>query len=130
MDSIRVNSGVKVIEVNDKGETISLPLSDDSFVKGFFDLLNEIKDKATAISEKKGDVLDTLDDIVAFDKDVRDKIDALIGENTCAKVFGAEGAKKLLVHAESIKAAGAKYCDCPACAACEKILAHKDELIG
>ena len=25
---------------------------------------------------------------------------------------------------------GAKYCDCPACAACEKILAHKDELIG
>ena len=44
MDSIRVNSGVKVIEVNDKGETISLPLSDDSFVKGFFDLLNEIKD--------------------------------------------------------------------------------------
>ena len=73
MDSIRVNSGVKVIEVNDKGETISLPLSDDSFVKGFFDLLNEIKDKATAISEKKGDVLDTLDDIVAFDKDVRGK---------------------------------------------------------
>ena len=79
MDSIRVNSGVKVIEVNDKGETISLPLSDDSFVKG----------KATAISEKKGDVLDTLDDIVAFDKDVKEKIDALIGENTCAKVFGA-----------------------------------------
>ena len=36
MDSIRVNSGVKVIEVNDKGETISLPLSDDSFVKGYF----------------------------------------------------------------------------------------------
>lgn len=89
MDSIRVNSGVKVIEVNDKGETISLPLSDDSFVKGFFDLLNEIKEKATAISEKKCDVLDTLDDIVAFDKDVKDKIDALIGENTCAKVFGA-----------------------------------------
>ena len=42
----------------------------------------------------------------------------------------SEQAKKLLVHAESIKAAGAKYCDCPACAACEKILAHKDELIG
>ncbi len=89
MDSIRVNSGVKVIEVNDKGETISLPLSDDSFIKGFFDLVNEIKDKATAIAKKKGDVLDTLDDIVAFDKDVQSKIDALMGENTCAKVFGA-----------------------------------------
>ena len=59
-----------------------------------------------------------------------DGLIAFAGSNMGAKVFGAEGAKKLLVHAESIKAAGAKYCDCPACAACEKILAHKDELIG
>ena len=28
----------------------------------------------------------------------------------------------------NIKAAGAKYCDCPACAACEAILARKEEL--
>nr|DAF23603.1 MAG TPA: hypothetical protein [Caudoviricetes sp.] len=88
MESIRVNSGVKVIEVNDKGETISLPLSDDSFIKGFFGLLNETKDKAAAISEKNGDVLETLDAVVEFDKDVRDKIDVLMGENTCKKVFG------------------------------------------
>ena len=59
-----------------------------------------------------------------------DGLIAFAGSDMGAKVFGAEGAKKLLVHAESIKAAGAKYCDCPACAACEKILAHKDELIG
>ena len=88
MESIRVNSGVKVIEVNDKGETISLPLSDDSFIKGFFGLLNETKDKAAAISEKNGDVLETLDAVVEFDKVVRDKIDVLMGENTCEKVFG------------------------------------------
>nr|DAQ18420.1 MAG TPA: tail assembly chaperone [Caudoviricetes sp.]DAV48296.1 MAG TPA: hypothetical protein [Caudoviricetes sp.] len=88
MESIRVNSGVKVIEVNDKGETISLPLSDDSFIKGFFGLLNETKDKAAAISEKNGDVLETLDAVVEFDKVVRDKIDVLMGENTCKKVFG------------------------------------------
>lgn len=88
MESIRVNSGVKVIEVNDKGETISLPLSDDSFIKGFFGLLNETKDKAAAISEKNGDVLETLDAVVEFDKVVRDKIDVLMGENTCQKVFG------------------------------------------
>ena len=47
-----------------------------------------------------------------------------------AKVFGAEKAKEVFAHAEAIKAAGAKYCDCPACAACEAILSHKDELIG
>ena len=47
-----------------------------------------------------------------------------------AKVFGEEKAKEVLAHAEAIKAAGAKYCDCPACAACEAILKHKEELIG
>ena len=31
---------------------------------------------------------------------------------------------------EEIKAAGAKYCDCPACAACEAILAKKDEILA
>ena len=65
------------------------------------------------------------EDIVSIDGLI-----AFAGSDMGAKVFGAEKAKKLLVHAESIKAAGAKYCDCPACAACEKILAHKDELIG
>ena len=47
-----------------------------------------------------------------------------------AKVFGEAKAKEVLAHAKAIKAAGAKYCDCPACAACEAILKHKEELIG
>ena len=74
MDSIRINNGVKVIEVNDAGDTIRLPLSDDSFVKGFYGLLN--------------DIAETIDDVVKFDEEVRDKTDALIGEDTCKKVFG------------------------------------------
>ena len=60
-------------------------------------------------------------------------IDGLIGfaaSDMGAKVFGEEKAKEVLAHAEAIKAAGAKYCDCPACAACEAILKHKEELIG
>ena len=32
-------------------------------------------------------------------------------------------------HARQIKAEGAKYCDCPACAAVEAILAKKEELL-
>lgn len=58
-------------------------------------------------------------------------IDGLIsfaGSEAGEKVFGAEMAKNVLAHAEEIKAKGAKYCDCPACAACEKILAKKAEL--
>ena len=46
-----------------------------------------------------------------------------------AQVFGADGAKKILAHAEEIKAAGAKYCDCPACAACEALLNKKSEIL-
>lgn len=46
-----------------------------------------------------------------------------------AKVFGADGAKNILMHAKERKAAGEKYCDCPACAACEVLLAKKDEIL-
>ena len=39
-----------------------------------------------------------------------------------AKVFGADGVKNVLIHAKERKEAGEKYCDCPACAACEALL--------
>ena len=35
------------------------------------------------------------------------------------KIFGAEKAKALAAHARDRMAKGAKWCDCPACAACE-----------
>ena len=55
-------------------------------------------------------------------------IDGLIA---FAKVFGgAENAKGVAEHGREIKAAGAKYCDCPACAAVEAILSKKEELLG
>ena len=43
-----------------------------------------------------------------------------------ASVFGADNAKNIAAHAREIKAAGAKYCDCPACAAVEAILEKKE----
>ena len=53
-------------------------------------------------------------------------IDGLIGfaeSDAGAQVFGAD-------HARVIKAAGAKYCDCPACAAVEAILNKKESILG
>lgn len=47
-----------------------------------------------------------------------------------AEVFGAEAAKDVAAHARQIKAAGAVYCDCPACAAVEAILEKKDMLLA
>lgn len=45
------------------------------------------------------------------------------------KVFGADGVKNVLIHAKERKEAGEKYCDCPACAACEALLNKKDEIL-
>lgn len=46
-----------------------------------------------------------------------------------ARIFGAEMAKNVAAHGREIKAAGAKYCDCPACNAAAAILEKKDELL-
>jgi len=59
-------------------------------------------------------------------------IDGLIGfagSPAGAKIFGADGAKKVLAHAQDIKAKGGKFCDCPACTACAAILSKKAELL-
>lgn len=68
------------------------------------------------IAELEADIV-TVDGLIAF-----------AGSEAGAQVFGAEKAGEILAHAEEIKAAGAKYCDCPACAACEAILSKKEEL--
>lgn len=59
-------------------------------------------------------------------------IDNLIGfaeSDGGAQYFGADIAKNIAAHAKEIKAAGARFCDCPACAACEAILREKDALL-
>lgn len=59
-------------------------------------------------------------------------IDGLIGfaeSEQGAQVFGADTAKSIAAHGKEIQAAGAKYCDCPACAAVEAILKKKEQLL-
>lgn len=56
-------------------------------------------------------------------------IDNLIdfaGSDAGVKYFGEDTAKGIAAHAKEIKASGAKYCDCPACAAAEAILSKKE----
>lgn len=69
------------------------------------------------IAELEADIM-PIDGLIAF-----------AGSEAGVKVFGAELAKNILAHAEEIKAAGAAYCDCPACAACKAILEHKEEML-
>ena len=51
-------------------------------------------------------------------------IDTLIGfagSDAGVQCFGAEAAGNIAEHAREIKAAGAKFCDCPACAVVAEI---------
>lgn len=59
-----------------------------------------------------------------------DMLIELAGSETGVKIFGEEKAKAIASHGVKIKAEGAKYCDCPACAAVEAILSKKEELLG
>ncbi len=45
-----------------------------------------------------------------------------------ANIFGAEQAKAMHAHMVEVKAAGGKYCDCPACVAALKIIENADQL--
>lgn len=59
-------------------------------------------------------------------------IDQLIGfaeSDKGMQYFGEDTAKGIAAHAKDIKAGGAKYCDCPACAVVEKILEKKDAIL-
>lgn len=69
------------------------------------------------IAELEADIM-PIDGLIAF-----------AGSEAGVIVFGAELAKNILAHAKKIKAAGAAYCDCPACAACKAILDKKAELL-
>lgn len=78
---------------------------------------NEPQETEKYIAELEEDIM-PIDTLIAFAQ-----------SEGGAKVFGAEKAKEVAAHAKEIKAAGAKYCDCPACAAVEAILSKKAEML-
>ena len=98
----------------------------------------ELMSASTCSSEAKAAAQAWLD-AVGTDREAEEleadimPIDGLIGfaeSEHGAQVFGADKALEVAAHAREIKAAGAKYCDCPACAAVEAILDKKDILLG
>lgn len=89
--------------------------------KAWLDAIGTEKEKECAkalIQELEEDIM-PIDQLIAF-----------AGSEAGAQVFGKETAQKVEAHAREIKAAGAKYCDCPACAAAAAILEHKEELLA
>ena len=79
---------------------------------------NEAQETEKYLAELEADIM-PIDNLIAFAE-----------SEGGAKVFGEEKTKEVAAHAKEIKAAGAKYCDCPACAAVEAILSKKDDMLN
>ena len=103
MAGIRVNTGVKRIEVNDDGDYITLSLSDNDFLNRFFALYensqkmaNEFSSSEAQIREKyQGDaetIYSCLREVLSIyteaGKNMMSEVDNLFGAGTCQKVFG------------------------------------------
>ena len=89
-------------------------------VQVYFDALGTDKEKVAAqnlIAEIEGNIT-TIDNLVAFAHSDRAK-----------EIFG-EGQKGFAAHADELKASGAKYCDCGACAPAVEVLSNKEILLG
>ena len=102
---------------------------------GAFSCSQETKDAANAWLQAVGtdhEAEETKKYIAELEEDVM-PIDQLIGfaeSEMGAEVFGEEKTKEVAAHAKKIKAEGAKFCDCPACAAAEAILQKKAEILA
>lgn len=77
----------------------------------------EAEEARKLLAELEEDII-PIDGLIAF-------ADSEAGEN----VFGKEKAGQVAAHAREIKAAGAKYCDCAACAAVAEILDKKEAIL-
>ena len=66
---------------------------------------NEAAATAALIAELREDIA-PIDGAIAF-----------FASDMCKQLFGEEKAAAMLKHGQEIKAAGAKYCDCPGCTA-------------
>ena len=86
--SLRIDNGVRIIEVNDDGDTINLNLGDSEFQKKGTEIYNALTEKIKimeAITEETDENLQKIEDIR---KSMVKSIDDWIGKDTCKKVFG------------------------------------------
>ena len=99
--SLRVNNGVKRIEVNDQGECIEISANDANFYDRFAEMLrwlNAEEDKISAFEKEQAEkygsenttdrLLDEVKRVTTLYKECAERIDMIFGKDTCRKVFG------------------------------------------
>ena len=88
--SLRVNSGIK-IEVNDAGEYIVAYVSDQNFVKKFYDLVEKMNQTADYMGSGEVEQMDIEKKLqLSMDKakEIVVEIDHVFGEKASEKIFG------------------------------------------
>lgn len=100
MAGIRVNTGVKRIEVNDNGDYITLNFWDASFADRFFEMVDRVQEKTNAAASKAKEIEESTEDgseariraeaklFREVHQDVSAEVDGFFGPDTCKKVFG------------------------------------------
>lgn len=102
MAGIRVNTGVKRIEVNDNGDYITINLNDNDFMDRFFAAYEEIQRIADESTAKEAEIKERhkeneggtgfMKDIFALysnvGREMKEQVESLFGAGTCKKVFG------------------------------------------
>lgn len=102
MDSLRVSSGIKKIEVNDNGDYIIIPVNDATFFDRYAEVIKSFEQKEIEYSkrtdelkekhkDKSNNDTDSVIDIatlyVDLCRDVCVELDKLFGEGSCKKIF-------------------------------------------
>lgn len=86
--SISVKTGL-VLQVNDAGETITIPVEDANLISKFFELITFLEEIAKTDSESgKSPLQEQIDLHIQRMESIKNKIDEVFGFETCRKVFG------------------------------------------
>ena len=103
VDSIRVDTGVRKITVNDEGETISLNFADQSFPVRYFNMVDEFQSQQEIFQKEEDDLVKECEEnqlseyermrkTAAFNLKIheffKERVEALFGADACRKVFG------------------------------------------
>lgn len=102
MDSLRIDNGLKKIEVNDAEEYIEFSVTNNDFFKAFSNIIRWFEEQETVIkdmeeqwkkvSDGENVNYDALDSYLAFrekiSKECCEKIDTIFGAEASRKVFG------------------------------------------
>lgn len=104
MDSLRIDNGLKKIEVNDEGECIEFSISDDKFLTSFWAFGEWLEEQEKAIKElqeknkevdadSKQESRKAVGDVIALrskiNKESCERIDSIFGADASRKLFGS-----------------------------------------